>query len=660
MTLFKLGVSNVKHNFGKYLSYFISTVFSVFMLFLFFSIYFNKQIQAFSGGKIKVNTAFKAASIIVIIFSALFIWYANSFFIKSRKKEMALYSILGMKKKEIGTLLFSENIFLGLFSIIIGLPLGIIVSRFILQLLVNMMKSDVNIKFALEPKAVIATILIFAVVFVFNSIRSSKVVYKYSLIELLSAEKECEVSHEGSKGMALISILMILIGYVIAYTKTLQGGSKMIYFGLLVLVLVVAGTYILFNNLIVILLNNLKKNKKLYYKGENLVSISQILYRIKANSNVLATIAIVSAVAITALGFTFSLYMSLEKQTALGAPYSLIYKAGNKELDSKVYAAINKHKEVKITHKSDISIIEAAGLTKKYKGPNGRDLKAPFGVKIISQSEYNEILRYSELSKSADSLKMVKKLKLNNDNDCFFIEVSATDKRGFLKGEKVKIESTEISGEDFNLNIVDSDVNGVLGYNLGRTTTVVVTDKAFKRLTNNNAYSSMLIRGYSLNDSLKSEKLVSELNKIIPGEAYFDSYFSEHASEYKLMGSYVFIGMFLGILFVLSTGSILYYKQLTEAFSDRGRYSVLRKIGTKKKETRHIISKQLALIFGMPLIISLLHSSVALAAYIIKLMGASKLVVESTFAITAVYIVVYLFYYVISVKSYTKIVSSKN
>lgn len=659
MTLFKLGVSNVKHNFGKYLSYFISTVFSVFMLFLFFSIYFNKQIQAFSGGKVKVDTAFKAASIIVIIFSALFIWYANSFFIKSRKKEMALYSILGMKKKEIGTLLFSENIFLGLFSIILGLPLGIIVSRFILQLLVNMMKSNVNIKFALEPNAVIATILIFAVVFIFNSIRSSKVVYKYSLIELLSAEKECEVSTEGSKGMALISILMIFVGYVIACTKTLQGGSQMVYFGLLVLVLVVTGTYILFNNLIVILLKSLKKNKKLYYKGENLVSISQILYRIKANSNVLATIAIVSAVAITALGFTFSLYMSLEKQTALAAPYSLMYKAGNKELDTKIYDVINKHNEVKITHKSNISIVEASGLTNKYKGPNGKDLKAPFGVKIISESEYNEILRYSELNKSANSLKMIKKLKLNKDNDCFFIEVSTTDKKGFLKGENVKIESSEAIGEAFNLNIVDSDVNGVLGYNLGGTT-VVVTDKAFKRLTNNNAYSSILIRGYSLNDSLKSEKLVSELNKIIPNEAYFDSYFSEHASEYRLMGSYVFIGMFLGILFVLSTGSILYYKQLTEAFADRERYSILRKIGTKKKETKHIISKQLALIFGMPLLISLLHSSVALAAYIVKLMGASKLAVESTLAITAVYIIVYLFYYVISVSSYTKIVSSNN
>ncbi|PJI06985.1 MULTISPECIES: FtsX-like permease family protein [Clostridium] len=659
MTLFKLGVSNVKHNFGKYLSYFISTVFSVFMLFLFFSIYFNKQIQAFSGGKVKVDTAFKAASIIVIIFSALFIWYANSFFIKSRKKEMALYSILGMKKKEIGTLLFSENIFLGLFSIILGLPLGIIVSRFILQLLVNMMKSNVNIKFTLEPNAVIATILIFAVVFIFNSIRSSKVVYKYSLIELLSAEKECEVSTEGSKGMALISILMIFVGYVIAYTKTLQGGSQMVYFGLLVLVLVVTGTYILFNNLIVILLKRLKKNKKLYYKGENLVSISQILYRIKANSNVLATIAIVSAVAITALGFTFSLYMSLEKQTALAAPYSLMYKAGNKELDTKIYDVINKHKEVKITHRSNISIVEASGLTNKYKGPNGKDLKVPFGVKIISESEYNEILRYSELNKSADSLKMVKKLKLNKDNDCFFIEVSTTDKKGFLKGENVKIESSKARGEAFNLNIVDSDVNGVLGYNLGGTT-VVVTDKAFKRLTNNNAYSSILIRGYSLNDSLKSEKLVSELNKIIPNEAYFDSYFSEHVSEYRLMGSYVFIGMFLGILFVLSTGSILYYKQLIEAFADRERYRILRKIGTKKKETKHIISKQLALIFGMPLIISLLHSSVALAAYIVKLMGASKLVVESTLAITAGYIIVYLFYYVISVSSYTKIVSSNN
>lgn len=659
MTLFKLGVSNVKHNFGKYLSYFISTVFSVFMLFLFFSIYFNKQIQAFSGGKVKVDTAFKAASIIVIIFSALFIWYANSFFIKSRKKEMALYSILGMKKKEIGTLLFSENIFLGLFSIILGLPLGIIVSKFILRLLVNMMKANVNIKFSLEPKAVIATILIFAVVFVLNSIRSSKVAYQYSLIELLSAEKECEVSTEGSKGMALISILMIFAGYIIAYTKTFQGGSQMIYFGLLVLVLVVTGTYILFNNLIVILLNNLKKNKKLYYKGENLVSISQILYRIKANSNVLATIAIVSAVAITALGFTFSLYMSLEKQTALYAPYSLMYKAGDKELDSKIYDVINKHNEVKITHKSDISIIEASGLTEKYKGPNGKDLKSPFGVKIISESKYNEILKYSELAKSADSLQMTKKMKFTNDNECFFIELSASDKKGFLKGEKVKIEPSEVSGEAFNLNIIDSDVNSVLGYNFGGTT-VVVTDNTFEKLTNSDAYKNILMKAYSLDNSLKSERLVSELDKVIPKDSYFNSYFTEYANQYKLMGSYVFIGMFLGILFVLSTGSILYYKQLTEAFADRSRYSILRKIGTKKKETKHIISKQLALIFGMPLIISLLHSSVALAAYIVKLMGASKLVIESTIAITAVYIGVYLFYYVISVSSYTKIVSSKN
>jgi len=172
VTLFKLSVHNIKHNFRSYFSYFISTLFSVFMLFMFYSIYYNKQMEAFSNGRVKVYTIFKAASIIVIIFSALFIWYANSFFIKSRKKEMALYSILGMKKKEIGTLLFCENMFLGILSIIIGLPLGVIASKFLLQLLVNIMKARVVVQYTVESRAVIATTLIFIALFLFNSIKA--------------------------------------------------------------------------------------------------------------------------------------------------------------------------------------------------------------------------------------------------------------------------------------------------------------------------------------------------------------------------------------------------------------------------------------------------------------------------------------------------------
>lgn len=655
MTLFKLSVHNIKHNFRSYFSYFISTLFSVFMLFMFYSIYYNKQMEAFSNGRVKVYTIFKAASIIVIIFSALFIWYANSFFIKSRKKEMALYSILGMKKKEIGTLLFCENMFLGILSIIIGLPLGVIASKFLLQLLVNIMKARVVVQYTVESRAVIATTLIFIALFLFNSIKAYGVIYKFRLIELLSAEKEAEKAPEGSKGMALLSIVMIFCGYFIAYTKLLQGGSKMIYFGLLVLILVVAGTYILFNNLIIILLNRLKENKKLYYKGENLISISQILYRIKANSNLLSTIAVISAVAITAISFTFSFYIAMEKIPMLYSPFSLMYKGGDEILNSKVDEIINKHSEVKATYKADIVMIHGKGLTPKYKGPFGTDLKSPFDVYMISRSEYNEILNNSEYAKSHNTFEVVNDFKFTKDNQCFFIEVSNDAKRGRLKGEKVNVET---NGNSFELDIVDSDLKSVLGVIPFQRTTLVVTDDTFYKLLHNNKENTEISRVYMVNDSLDSGKLVSELSHIIPKERYFNSFYAGHIDVYGLLGSYVFIGMFLGVLFVLSTGSILYYKQLTEAYADKGRYNILRKIGAGKKETRNTVVKQLALIYGLPLLVGIFHSAAALCVYI-KYMDVTKAVVEGVLAMAAVYTVIYLCYYALSVKAYMKIVSSK-
>lgn len=653
MTLLKLGLNNVKHNFKSYFSYFVSILFSVFMLFMFYSIYYNKQMEAFSNEKVKVFAVFKAAAIVVIIFSALFIGYANSFFIRNRKKEMAIYSILGMKKKEIGILLFCENMFLGLLAIIVGLPLGILSSKFLLQLLVNIMKSNVVVQYRIESRAVIVTIIIFFALFLINSIKAYRVIYKFRLIELLSAGKEADKAPEGSKFLSITSIVMILCGYGIA-PKTLQGGSKTIYFGLLVLILVVTGTYILFNNLIIILLKAFKKNKKSYYIGENLISISQILYRIKANSNILATIAVISAVAITAISFTFTTYMVLEAIPSSSSPFSIMYKGGDENLNSKVEQIINKQSEVKVTYKTDIEMINGKALTPNYKGAYGRDLDAPFSVYIISQSEYNKILKNSTLKKEA--INIVNDFKFTNNNQCFFIEVTEdSSKRGRLKGDKVNVN---IHGNSFDLDIIDSHVNCVLGSNFLRTT-LVVPDDAFDKLFKDNKEDITIIRGYNLDKPMESERIVSELSHIIPKNMVFNSFYSAYHNIYALMGSYVFIGLFLGILFVLSTGSILYYKQLTEAYADKERYTILRKIGANKKETKHMVSKQLALIFGLPLLIGLFHSAAALSVYV-KFFGGSMYLIKCMLAMIAVYVGIYICYYILSVKSYIKIISSNN
>lgn len=656
MTLFKLGLNNVKHNFKNYVSYFISTLASVFILMTFYSIYYNREIQTFSSGKVKVAAVFKAASLIVIVFSAIFICYANSFFIKNKKKEVALYSILGMKKKEIGTLMFFENIFLGVLALIIGVPLGAFTSSFFLKLLAICIKSDTAIKYILDIRAIAMTIFVFMIIFLINSIKAYNIIYKFQLIELIHAEKDGEEEPEYSKEQALLSLILIGTGYFIAFKVKLTGGTQMIYDALIIIILVISGTYILFNNLIIYIFKIFQRNKKVYYKGENLIGVSQIVYRIKGNSNLLATISVISAVAITALCFTFSFYMTLNGVSKSACPFSIMYKSSDKALNKRVEAAISESKENKITYKKDITLIDGSGLTQKYKGPYGRDLGRPFGMFIMSASDYNDIIENSLLSKQD-----FKSIKIDKDDQCYFIELSTLSSgRGRLAGDKL---DADIGGKSYKFNITSSDIKSILGNNFAKTT-IVVSDAFFKQLENDSNNSLTVIRAYNFDNQLKNKKLDSKLSKIVGDEGAFSSYYSVYTVIYRMYGSYIFIGAFLGILFVASTGSMLYYKQIIEGFEDKGRYSILSKIGLNKKETFRIVVKQLGFIFVMPLLFAILDSAVALKMYVKYcggMTGSSMgYIIECICGMMGIYVLIYLFYYFLSVKSYMKIVSGSH
>lgn len=654
MTLFKLGMNNVKHNFKNYVSYFISTLTSVFILMIFYSIYYNHEIQSFSSTKVKVGIIFKAGAFIVIIFSAIFIWYANSFFIKNKKKEVAIYSLVGMKKKEIGTLMFFENIFLGILALIVGVPLGALTSRFFLKILSICMKSINGIAYTFDIKAVLMTILVFMVIFLFNSIKAYRIIYKFKLIELIHASKEGEMQPKFSKVLALVSIIIISIGYFGALKIDAQsGGSKMIYEGLFVILFVIVGTYLLFNNLIIYILKICEKNKKMYYKGENLIGVSALIYRVKGNSNLLATITVVSSVAIVALCFTFSFNMVIEKVAPNGCPFSIMYEGSNNDLNKKVENVINDHNEINVTYKTDIVMINGKGFTKNYKGPFGIDLKAPFDMFVISASEYKDIINNSSFNDGTDITDRATDIKIDKDKDCFFIEVSnLANGRGRLVGDE--LDGT-IGEKSYKLNISDSDIKCVLGANFQKTT-IVVSDKFFNSLLDENKNNVTIIKAYNLKNPLKHGDVVEELSKMIPSDRILSSYYEIYTLTHNLYGSYVFIGMFLGILFVVSTGSIMYYKQLAEAYEDKNRYSILYKIGLSKKETLRIVCKQLGFIFVMPILFAIFHSIAALTAYI-KYCGWSISQIQWAGGTLMVYVLIYLCFYIISVKSYMKIIN---
>lgn len=653
MTLFKLGMNNVKHNFKNYISYFISTLISVFILMIFYSIYYTHQIQAFSSEKVKVGAIFKAAAFIVIIFSAIFIWYANSFFIKNKKKEVAIYSLVGMKKREIGKLMFFENIFLGVLALIVGVPLGAITSRFFLKLLTLCMKSAVDIEYTFDIRSVVITILVFIIIFLLNSIKAYRIIYKFKLIELIHASKEGEKQPKFSKALAILSVVMVVGGYFGALMIDAEaGGIKMVYEGLLVTLLVILGTYLLFNNLIIYMLKIFEKNKKMYYKGENLIGVSQIIYRIKGNSNLLATIAVISSVAITALCFTFSFSMFIEKVAPNGSPFSVMYEGSDKELNRNVEEVINNHSEINVTYQKDFVMINGNGLTEKYKGPFGRDLKAPFDMYIMSESEYKEIVNNSGFNRGTDIVERATDIEINKENQCFFIEVSSlASGRRRLAGDKL---NATINDKAYEFDISDSDVRCVLGAEFQKAT-IVIPDISFNKLLENNKNNVTIIRAYNFDKELKSGEVVKELSKIIPSGRHFSSYYDIYTWVHTLYGSYVFIGIFIGILFVISTGSIMYYKQVTEAHEDKNRYSILSKIGVSKKETLRIVSKQLGFIFAMPLLFAILNSMAALLAYI-KYCGWSIALTEYVSGTIGVYVIIYLCFYLLSVKSYMRIV----
>jgi len=220
------------------------------------------------------SVVFKAAAIVIAIFVAIFIWYSNSFFIRKRKKEIALYSLLGIRKRQIGTMLFYENIVMGIAALCAGILIGSLLSKLFIMLLVSLMGFSANIEFMIPSKAVLNTAVVFIILFLITSIHGYRLIYRFKLIELFKAENQGERVPKTSVFLSLVSVLLIGGGYFI-YTKALS--SFGVFAILITLALTIIGTFMLFSSLTLLIIALSKKNKRRYYKGINMIGTSQLL-----------------------------------------------------------------------------------------------------------------------------------------------------------------------------------------------------------------------------------------------------------------------------------------------------------------------------------------------------------------------------------------------
>lgn len=640
MTLFRIALKNIRKSFKNYFLYFTSMTFSIVIYFTFISLKYDETIAAASDSSAKISSVFNAASVVLIIFVAIFIWYSNSFFTRKRKKEIGLYSLLGVRKKQIGRMLFYENFLMGIISLFIGILLGSVLSKFFVSILMKLMGYDALPDFAISTNTIIHTVIVFMLITIITSIHGYRIIYRFKLIELFQADKEGENEPRASLLIAVFSVVLIGFGYWLALQNITESEAwRKIGFmvtPLVIIVSVILGTYLLFSTLTVYLLRLSRKNKKKFWRGINLISTSQLLYRMKGNARTLTIIAVLSATTLSAVGASYSLYYNNKSNAELANPNSMMFINNDKEITNQVNKLISQDENHEIVYHKVIPTLQMEVDTTPLNSKLGQ-IKQMYTV--ISNKSFNEM---ADLQERDESLSL-------KGNDAAVLDA------GYYEGLSPEYVGSSIPLHTGNLT-EDITFTELMKYNVlnlqTANITVVVSDALFSELEK--AANQVNMEAYTFTNQDDAKGLNEDIESGLPEDASFSSFYSDYASGMETAGLIIFIGAFLGLVFLAATGSIIYFKQLTEANSDKERYIVLHKIGVNKKEIRKTIAKQVFFIFALPLVAGIAHSAIALTA-LSGLLQTS--LVMPVFICIGIYVLIYVIYYFLTVRTYYKIVT---
>lgn len=639
MILFNIAKKNVQKNLKGYFLYFFSIVFTVGIYYAFKNLQYNPSIDAALSASSKASAAFNAASIVIALFSVLFIWYSNSFFIKKRKKEIGLYALLGIENKEIGLLLFFETLIIGVAAIVIGIIAGVAFSKLMLGILIKLITLNLNINFAVSIKGIFETFVLFILIFLVIAYQSNRIIYKFKLIELFKASSTSEKAKKGSKLLAILSIIFIVVGYAIYLSTT--NGMDLILGAFATLFMVVVGTFLFFSSFMFFIIKRQQKNRLNYYKGLNMISTSQLLYRIKSNAKMLSVIAILSATTLTAIGVSISVYFMSSQIVEQRAPYSYTLSLNNKDYIKEFEKTLADSKNHKLVDKFVLSYIDLDSYNE-----NSHGFKDSY--QIISLSNLNEILK----------LEGDKELGSITDKEFIYVD------SGMIKEyEKTNIDLNN-NGKSVSLNC-KSSLEKKLFNSFASADMVVVSDNEFKNLKENNELKHYY--SYNITNQKNGEEFNKKVLKITekypsenekrPSSSYVFSYYKTFKDEFTTSGVMVFIGVFVGLVFLVCTGSVIFFKLLSEAQDEAPRYTVLKKIGVDEDDIKSSVYKQVGFNFFLPLVLGSLHSIVA--NYVVcNILGQNLSIVMLWTLIP--YSIIYIIYYLITSKFYFSIVSKQN
>lgn len=628
--------SNIKKNFPLYRIYFLATtgLLSIFIAFLNFIS--DKIIAEKIGDSGQALVIANGSLFFLIVFLVVFLIYFNNFFVKKRSQDLGVLAILGFSKRELTKLLTLENLVILVLSYLVSLLLGPTLYFLAILVITHLLNLTMEVHWFITVNEIIESLGILVVVFLINFITNGLIIIKQSLIEFVNFSKKAEKKITIRKVRAIIAITALLLSYVLCLTTVFSSTRKMLLsigmvpISLFIIILVILGSIFTIRYGLTFVISLLKENKKRLYRPFSNIIYPKFNYRITTKNKLLTVLGGLLTLTVSVTGIMVMLYAyslnGIERLTPSAIEYNLksengqvnvtnILENGQVSLVDVDLLRLNSNPEVTITE---------SGQTIPY-------------FDIINYSDYKELMKAQGRTNSIEGSESLPLL--------------------------INYYPTEISlGKTFNLeNAYDVTVkqvstNNVFSFSTS-VTTLVVSDKLYAELSSRFPEKKMTIRTFN-GDSIRSSETFYNQFSTVPD--VISSYSREHTVKTANIATYIFI-TFLSILFIICTGSILYFTSLIEIMENKEEYSYLSKLGYSKKLINRILGYETGILFLIPVLIGIVNGSMLLIFYKYLFMDtlvAGNIIMLSLLLCLFFFLIIYGIFYLLTLRSVKSIINN--
>ena len=581
MNLAKLSIMNFKASFKNYVSLIISLAFTVLIIFNFFNLMDSSIME--SLGKINsqnIKIVIQCVIVVLSCFMFFFIWYATNVFLTKRKKEIGVYVFMGLTNQRIGKLYMLETMLIGLVALVMGIGFGILISQLFTMTLVTISDIEVNLSFEISLSAILWSSLIYFIVYMIFVFKGYINLVRSSVLDMVSANRQNEYVKQNKVILFLKTILGIIILVLGYYYAIKEGGMETMANALLAVILVIIGVYLLFGGFIPLIYQTLASNKRFLYKKQRTLWINQIIFRMKKNYRTYAIVTVLMICDLTALATGVAMHERCQMIHDFENVYTYQIFSQQANLQNEFMQVIEEHNDVQYS-----SYIEMLQIEGSY-------------ASTTHQKNTFALIPYSQLKELAQDSHQAFELKQPQDDEVidlahqYLLSLITTD----------ELEDVQIQNQVYDT--IQRTTVPYLGYLQEQVSFYCVSDEEYERLKS--AGASLYVYNYKIENTKMLNASVEDIQQHQDCAGLIKIDPQNDSNQWIQMLYPVCIFMFM--VFIFASGSIIFMKLYNDAFEEKERYRVLRKIGISTKTLKAGVQKELLLTYIVPFLLMSLSS----------------------------------------------------